>query len=127
MIPREILKKIRQIELRTNRIVTETLAGFSFQSPPQFRRIPRAMPDSENFNFAMLRIDGEVNRVRPWRWNFGFPGSGSGAKKSFRLVCEGVQHFSKRDVQAMTDSWLALVIKYHGFMPVPFSVSLDYD
>ena len=26
MIPREILKKIRQIEIRTNRIVTETLA-----------------------------------------------------------------------------------------------------
>ena len=25
MIPREILKKIRQIEIRTNRIVTETL------------------------------------------------------------------------------------------------------
>src|SRR3981189_2824583 len=27
MIPREILKKIRQIELRTSRLVTETLAG----------------------------------------------------------------------------------------------------
>ena len=27
MIPREILKKIRQIEMRTDRIVTETLAG----------------------------------------------------------------------------------------------------
>jgi uncharacterized protein (DUF58 family) len=27
MIPREIIKKIRQIELRTNRVVTETLAG----------------------------------------------------------------------------------------------------
>ena len=27
MIPREILKKIRQLELRTNSIVTETLAG----------------------------------------------------------------------------------------------------
>ena len=27
MIPREILKKIRQIEIRTNRLVTETLAG----------------------------------------------------------------------------------------------------
>jgi hypothetical protein len=26
MIPREILKKIRQIELRTNRIVTETVS-----------------------------------------------------------------------------------------------------
>ncbi len=30
MIPREILKKIRQIELRTNRIVTGTLAAFHF-------------------------------------------------------------------------------------------------
>src|SRR5712672_2982769 len=27
MIPREILKKIRQIEIRTNRLVSETLAG----------------------------------------------------------------------------------------------------
>ncbi|MEC8988449.1 MAG: DUF58 domain-containing protein, partial [Verrucomicrobiota bacterium] len=27
MIPREILKKIRQIEIRTKRLVTETLAG----------------------------------------------------------------------------------------------------
>src|ERR1700757_1425318 len=27
MIPREILKKIRQIEIRTNRLVTESLAG----------------------------------------------------------------------------------------------------
>jgi hypothetical protein len=27
MIPREILKKIRQIEIRTNRIVTESFAG----------------------------------------------------------------------------------------------------
>lgn len=27
MIPREILKKIRQIEIRTNRLVSESLAG----------------------------------------------------------------------------------------------------
>jgi len=27
MIPREILKKIRQIEIRTNRLVSETRAG----------------------------------------------------------------------------------------------------
>src|ERR1035437_1309193 len=90
MIPREILKKIRQIELRTNRIVTETLSGFSFQPSPQFRRIPRAMPDSQNFDFAMLGVDGEVNRVRPRRRNFGFPGSWGSAKKPFGLVSEGV-------------------------------------
>ncbi|MEY4385403.1 MAG: hypothetical protein RLY20_686 [Verrucomicrobiota bacterium] len=33
MIPREILKKIRQIELRTNRIVTEWLAGVGTRRP----------------------------------------------------------------------------------------------
>lgn len=43
MIPREILKKIRQIELRTNRIVTEFAAGarasprFIVRSRPLFR------------------------------------------------------------------------------------------
>jgi len=60
MIPREILKKIRQIKLRTNRIVTATLAGISFQPPPQFRRIPRAMPDGKNFDFTVFRVDAEV-------------------------------------------------------------------
>ena len=99
MIPREILKKIRQIELRTNRIVTgfapgaqlcepqhfriaksrrcsehvlagEAAAGRrpalrSFQPPPQFRRIPRAMPDSNHFNFGVSLVDHEVNRIGP--------------------------------------------------------------
>ena len=32
MIPREILKKIRQIELRTNRLVSETLGGANLQA-----------------------------------------------------------------------------------------------
>ena len=40
MIPREILKKIRQIELRTNRIVNETLATDSFQPMAQFVGMP---------------------------------------------------------------------------------------
>jgi hypothetical protein len=29
MIPREVLKNIRQIEIRTNRLVSETLAGIT--------------------------------------------------------------------------------------------------
>jgi hypothetical protein len=36
MIPCEILKKIRQIEIRTNRIVTETLAGVPGVNPLEF-------------------------------------------------------------------------------------------
>ena len=37
MIPREILKKIRQIELRTNRIVTASAARGSARIPTGFR------------------------------------------------------------------------------------------
>jgi hypothetical protein len=37
MIPREILKKIRQIELRTNRIVTELAAGWNPSWPENGR------------------------------------------------------------------------------------------
>ncbi len=60
MIPREILKKIRQIELRTNRIVTEALAGISFQPSPQFRRIPRAVENRQNGENIIFdrKIDG---------------------------------------------------------------------
>ena len=112
MIPREILKKIRQIELRTNRLVTGSADGGcvhrtsrstpefsnaptnhhalrlglrpqplsgkeSLQPPPQFRRIPRTVPDRKNFNFAMFHIDREVNRVRPRRRHFGLRDCGN--------------------------------------------------
>jgi len=61
MIPREILKKIRQIELRTNRIVTETLAGFSFQPSPQFGRITATVKNGNNTN--EVRLYAEINFV----------------------------------------------------------------
>ncbi len=38
MTPREILKTIRQIEIRTNRIVTESLAGASNFKPLESER-----------------------------------------------------------------------------------------
>jgi hypothetical protein len=41
MIPREILKKIHPIELRTNRIVNETLAAGSFESAAQLGRMKK--------------------------------------------------------------------------------------
>ena len=88
MIPREILNKIRQIELRTNRVVTQTLTSFSLQPSPQFRRIPRAVPDSENFNLAMLRIDGEVNRIRPRFGHFGFARQRRRQPKSFGVLSQ---------------------------------------
>ena len=53
MIPREILKKIRQIELRTNRIVTEFAAGARASA-----RFTARTPAASKTNLAL-------NSIRP--------------------------------------------------------------
>jgi uncharacterized protein (DUF58 family) len=58
MIPREILKKIQQIELRTNRIVTETLAG-------QYHSVFKG----QGMNFDEVREYQPGDDVRAIDWN----------------------------------------------------------
>jgi uncharacterized protein (DUF58 family) len=58
MIPREILKKIRQIELRTNRIVNETLAG-------QYHSVFKG----QGMNFDEVREYQPGDDVRAIDWN----------------------------------------------------------
>ena len=58
MIPREILKKIRQIELRTNRLVSETLAG-------QYHSVFKG----QGMNFEEVREYQPGDEVRSIDWN----------------------------------------------------------
>ncbi len=58
MIPREILKKIRQIEIRTNRIVTESLAG-------QYHSVFKG----QGMNFDEVREYQPGDEVRSIDWN----------------------------------------------------------
>jgi uncharacterized protein (DUF58 family) len=58
MIPREILKKIRQIEIRTNRVVTETLAG-------QYHSVFKG----QGMNFDEVREYQPGDDVRTIDWN----------------------------------------------------------
>jgi uncharacterized protein (DUF58 family) len=58
MIPREILKKIRQIELRTNRLVTETLGG-------QYHSVFKGL----GMNFEEVREYQPGDEVRAIDWN----------------------------------------------------------
>ena len=58
MIPREILKKIRQIELRTNRLVSETLAG-------QYHGVFKG----QGMNFDEVREYQPGDEVRSIDWN----------------------------------------------------------
>src|SRR6202789_2472898 len=58
MIPREILKKIRQIELRTKRLVSETLAG-------QYHSVFKG----QGMNFDEVREYQPGDEVRSIDWN----------------------------------------------------------
>jgi len=58
MIPREILKKIRQIEIRTNRLVTESLAG-------QYHSVFKG----QGMNFDEVREYQPGDDVRTIDWN----------------------------------------------------------
>ncbi len=58
MIPRDILKKIRQIELRTNRLVSETLAG-------QYHSVFKG----QGMNFEEVREYQPGDEVRTIDWN----------------------------------------------------------
>src|ERR1700749_290073 len=58
MIPREILKKIRQIEIRTNRLVSETLAG-------QYHSVFKG----QGMNFDEVREYQPGEEVRAIDWN----------------------------------------------------------
>src|SRR5216110_1873667 len=58
MIPREILKKIRQIELRTNRLVTEALGG-------QYHSVFKG----QGMNFEEVREYQPGDEVRTIDWN----------------------------------------------------------
>jgi len=58
MIPREILKKMRQIELRTNRLVNETLGG-------QYHSVFKG----QGMNFEEVREYQPGDEVRTIDWN----------------------------------------------------------
>lgn len=83
MIPREILKKIRQIEIRTNRIVTETLAGASLQAPFQHHRVARGVENREHGKHVVL--DREVNGVFFEAAEANFSSTTTRALKTFRV------------------------------------------
>src|ERR1035437_5351604 len=96
MIPREILKKIRQSELRTNRIVTETLAGFSFQPSPQFRRIPRAIENRNDTDVIGLdvKVDAVAMKSSEQRCLASFQAGETKAFRSFLNFLNDVIDFS---------------------------------
>src|ERR1700720_178288 len=84
---------------RTNRIVTEMDADFSFQPAAEVGGVPGAMPDGQHFGFASQAC---------------------GEWKAFRLPGKGLQKRADRVVQPQADPELALLVPVNSFIPVSF-------
>ena len=127
MIPREILKKIRQIELRTNRVVSETLAGALFQSALQFRGISGPMPNRGDDHLGCLVVDCEINGIRPRARNLGSARQPAGETEPFRIQTDRFEKRSQFVRKPLAESLLPLVVKANSLRKFPLSFLLDQN
>ena len=126
MIPRKILKSIRQIELRTNQIANETLCLCSLQSSPESSRALAAVPNCNDFDLAVFRADGEKHGVRPAK-DFRFSRQTTNQWKSFRLRGQGLEHGMDFSVETLADTRFLFIIPLHRLVPLSFRCGLGDD
>ena len=107
MIPREILKKIRQIELRTNRIVNETLRDDSLESPSQFRWVARGMENSHYAN--KLWLDVKEKTVAFEDFETGLPNGFAHELKSRRVFADAPEDGLDLRLESIPQSGLLVV------------------
>ena len=115
MIPREILKKIRQIELRTNRILSETLTSVLSKSPTESVRISVWMPNGDHPNFHPF--DCEVNPVFKPR-HARFADSVGFFLKQFGILFDALKQREKFGVKFPAQSGLALFVPVQGLQVI---------
>jgi hypothetical protein len=112
MIPREILKKIRQIELRTNRIVAKPLADSSLQPSAQFGWIPGTVKYRDNAD--ELSFNAEIDAVTIKSHNFRFVNSPARKLKSIRILKNSKESGMNCRLESVTQSGLLPVVPQYG-------------
>jgi hypothetical protein len=123
MIPREILKKIRQTKFPTSRIATETLPGFLFQSSAQLGGIPRAVEYSRDEDkigrnaekdaiFVECLNRGSANLTAPQWKSFGV----------FQDALDGGMHFG---LKLVSQARLAIIVPSNGILKLKPSFRVE--
>src|SRR5882724_2349333 len=112
MIPREILKKIRQIGLRTNRIVNILLPVF------QLLRIATRVEDGQNHD--SFRFDQKVNRKRKPPDNNRAPDFTSHFWKPFGIVCDTLKILLDDGPKFLSQAFALIFIIGNGIIKLLF-------
>jgi len=111
MIPREILKKIRQIEIRTNRVVRISSPVF------QLFRFAARVEDGQNHN--ALFFDEKVNYERKAADN-GSANLASDFRKSVRVFRDALKVFLNRGAKFLTQTFTFAGISGNGIIKFLF-------
>ena len=114
MIPREIPSEIQQIEIRTKRTATESLKGFSFQSPPQHDRVSRTVEHSRHAD--KIRLDAEKDVIFLKGLNRGSTDLSASQWKSFRVLQDALEGGVDFGLKPVAQTRLALLIPSHGVL-----------
>lgn len=123
MIPREILKKIRQIELRTNRLVSELVVLESFQSSSQFSRVARSVEYS--YHADKIRLDVEKDAVALEGLEPGLADGFANELKPTRVLIDAPKDGINFGLELVTESGPLLVIPVGGFVVFPPSFGTE--
>ena len=125
MIPREILKKNRQIELRTNRLVNETPAGALFQPHFQIRWIPRSMENRQHcksviFNREIDRISFESGKANSLR-------ASANSLKTFGIIERPFEREFYLELKFTTETRTLSLIPSHSLLKLQTRCRLEND
>ena len=108
----------RRLSLRANTLL---------QPPAQFRRIPRAVPDGQHFDFLVRCTDGKIDRVGPRRRHFGSVRQPSGKLKSIWVLRESFQKRPQRIIESQANTGLPTLIPVNCLVPLPLGLRLGND
>lgn len=122
----EILKKIRQIEIRASRLANGECFPRSFQPPTKLEGIPTAVPYGKHSDLAGFRVDGEINRVRPAE-NLCLSRQTTGKRKALRLCGQSLKNCMNFIVEPQAEARFALLIPINGPVPIPFGLGIGDD
>src|ERR1043165_1847754 len=125
MIPREIFKKIRQIEIRRNRIVTETNREVLFQPLTQFRRISRVMPKCANNHLGFFFVNHKEDGIRPRFWKPSLAGQAADQTISFRALTNDLEEVEQVAGKPLAYSWLSPIVEINSLNKFLFCFLLN--
>jgi len=125
MIPREILKKIRQIEIRTNRIVTQTAAEGLFYAASQLGWISRNVPNCADYDLTSCVLDCKVNGVGLGLRHRSFSSQTADKTKPFGPFTNFSEKAKDITGESLTQPRHSIIIEVNGLHKFPLGLLFD--